>query len=284
MAAIDKLEEPIILPSSDKIENEGKTSQGRASANEWNLLVKAVVKLRDALLSLKAYVDEKAQERITTDTILDESSNNAIANSVVATNINFIKNAISNYLNKFRSKGVEVIDSNGNARANLTADNVSATLTATDNLNINAENGTLKTHSSSAEVFGESQATIKSDNVAGIVAGESGVFADATDNKVHIVGDDTEFTYRTTDENGEQQESVVTLRNILLGGKLITYDQYKAIKKKEMITYYVAKDEEALKRNKCWRIYLRAQLVGEFDVEGNLTLPVFPMRFPFRLV
>ena len=273
----------IQLPSSDKIENEGKTSQGRASSSEWNLLVNAVAKLRDALVSLKTYIDEKAQERVTTDTVLNEASNNAIANSVVSTNINFIKNTISGYLNKFRSKNLEIVDEDDNTKASLTADNISATLLATDNLNINAENGTLKTHSSSVEVYGESQATIKSDNIACVVGGESGVFADATDNKVHIVGDDTEFTYRTTGENGEQQENVVTLRNILLGGQLITYDQYKAIKKKEMITYYVAKDEEALRRNKCWRIYLRAQLVGEFDVEGNLTLPVFPMRFPFRL-
>lgn len=273
----------IQLPSSDKIENEGKTSQGRASSSEWNLLVNAVAKLRDALVSLKTYIDEKAQERVTTDTVLNEASNNAIANSVVSTNINFIKKTISGYLNKFRSKNLEIVGKDDNTKASLTADNISATLSATDNLNINAENGTLKTHSSSVEVYGESQATIKSDNIACVIAGESGVFADATDNKVHIVGDDTEFTYRTTDENGVQQENVVTLRNILLGGQLITYDQYKAIKKKEMITYYVAKDEEALRRNKCWRIYLRAQLVGEFDVEGNLTLPVFPMRFPFRL-
>ena len=280
MADIDT---DIQLPSSDKIENEGKTSQGRASSSEWNLLVNAVAKLRDAIVSLKTYIDEKAQERVTTDTVLNEASNNAIANSVVSTNINFIKNTISGYLNKFRSKNLEIVDEDDNTKASLTADNISATLSASDNLNINAENGTLKTHSSSVEVYGESQATIKSDNIVCVVAGESGVFADATDNKVHIVGDDTEFTYRTTDENGEQQENVVTLRNILLGGQLITYDQYKAIKKKEMITYYVAKDEEALRRNKCWRIYLRAQLVGEFDVEGNLTLPVFPMRFPFRL-
>lgn len=273
----------IQLPSSDKIENEGKTSQGRASSSEWNLLVNAVAKLRNALVSLKTYIDEKAQERVTTDTVLNEASNNAIANSVVSTNITFIRNTISGYLNKFRSKNLEIVDKDGNTKASLTADNISTTLSASDNLNINAENGTLKTHSSSVEVYGESQATIKSNNIACVVAGESGVFADATDNKVHIVGDDTEFTYRTTDENGEQQENVVTLRNILLGGQLITYDQYKAIKKKEMITYYVAKDEEALRRNKCWRIYLRAQLVGEFDVEGNLTLPVFPMRFPFRL-
>lgn len=273
----------IQLPSSDKIENDGKTSQGRASSSEWNLLVKAVAKLRDALLSLKAYVDEKAQERISTDTVLNESSNNAVANSIVTTNINFIKRIISDYINKFRSKDVEIVDSDGNAKANLTADNISATISATDNLNFNAENGSIDMQSENTHIYGESESHLTSDGTSAIIAGNSGVFADATDNKVHIVGDDTEFTYRTTDDNGEQQENVVTLRNILLGGQLITYDQYKAIKKKEMITYYVAKDEDALKRNKCWRIYLRAQLIGEFDVEGNLTLPVFPMRFPFRL-
>lgn len=273
----------IQLPSSDKIENEGKTSQGRASSSEWNLLVKAVAKLRDALLSLKTYVDEKAQERITTDTVLNESSNNAIANSIVTTNINFIKKAITDYLNKFRTKNIEVVDNDENIKASISADNISATISATDNLNINAENGSIDMQSENTHIYGESESHLTSDGTSAIIAGNSGVFADATDNKVHIVGDDTEFTYRTTDENGELQENVVTLRNILLGGQLITYDQYKAIKKKEMITYYVAKDEDALRRNKCWRIYLRAQLIGEFDVEGNLTLPVFPMRFPFRL-
>lgn len=273
----------IQLPSSDKIENEGKTSQGRASSSEWNLLVKAVAKLRDALLSLKTYVDEKAQERITTDTVLNESSNNAIANSIVTTNINFIKKVITDYLNKFRTKNIEVVDNEENIKANISADNISATISATDNLNVNAENGSIDMQSENTHIYGESESHLTSDGTSAIIAGNSGVFADATDNKVHIVGDDTEFTYRTTDVNGEQQESIVTLKDILLGGQLITYDQYKAIKKKEMITYYVAKDEEALKRNKCWRIYLRAQLVGEFDVEGNLTLPVFPMRFPFRL-
>lgn len=273
----------IQLPSSDKIENDGKTSQGRASSSEWNLLVKAVAKLRDALLSLKTYVDEKAQERITTDTVLNESSNNAIANSIVTTNINFIKKAITDYLNKFRTKNIEVVDNDENIKANISANNISATISATDNLNVNAENGSIDMQSENTHIYGESESHLTSDGTSAIIAGNSGVFADATDNKVHIVGDDTEFTYRTTDENGELQENVVTLRNILLGGQLITYDQYKAIKKKEMITYYVAKDEDALKRNKCWRIYLRAQLIGEFDVEGNLTLPVFPMRFPFRL-
>lgn len=273
----------IQLPSSDKIENDGKTSQGRASSSEWNLLVKAVAKLRDALISLKTYVDEKAQERISTDTVLNESSNNAVANSIVTTNINFIKKAITDYLNKFRTKNIEVVDNDENIKANISADNISATISATDNLNINAENGSIDMQSENTHIYGESESHLTSDGTSAIIAGNSGVFADATDNKVHIVGDDTEFTYRTTDDNGEQKENVVTLRNILLGGQLITYDQYKAIKKKEMITYYVAKDEDALKRNKCWRIYLRAQLIGEFDVEGNLTLPVFPMRFPFRL-
>ncbi len=280
MAEIDT---NIQLPSSDKIENDGKTSQGRASSSEWNLLVKAVAKLRDALLSLKTYVDEKTQERIAADTILNETSNNAIANSIVTTNINFIKKTISDYLNKFRTKNIEIVDDEGNVKTDIATDSISTTISATDNLNINADDGTIDMRSDNVNIQGESMAYVRSNGTSAIVAGESGVFADAIDNKVHIVGDDTEFTYRTTDENGEQQTNVVTLRNILLGGQLITYDQYKAIKKKEMITYYVAKDEDALKRNKCWRIYLRAQLVGEFDVEGNLTLPVFPMRFPFRL-
>ena len=244
----------IQLPSSDKIENDGKTSQGRASSSEWNLLVKAVAKLRDALISLKTYVDEKAQERISTDTVLNESSNNAVANSIVTTNINFIKKAITDYLNKFRTKNIEVVDNDENIKANISADNISATISATDNLNINAENGSIDMQSENTHIYGESESHLTSDGTSAIIAGNSGVFADATANKVHIVGDDTEFTYRTTDDNGEQKENVVTLRNILLGGQLITYDQYKAIKKKEMITYYVAKDEDALKRNKCWRI------------------------------
>lgn len=64
---------------------------------------------------------------------------------------------------------------------------------------------------------------------------------------------------------------------------LITLDEYNAIETKEMRFYYVSRDESGKEEGKAWRIYLGTQLVGEFASDGSLTLPKFPMRFPFRL-
>lgn len=79
-----------------------------------------------------------------------------------------------------------------------------------------------------------------------------------------------------------------TLQNVaqLLGDAsftLITMDEFKAIRPKLFRNYYVAKDSNDKARGKCWKIYLGSQLIGSFNVDGSLTLPVFPMRFPFRL-
>lgn len=67
-----------------------------------------------------------------------------------------------------------------------------------------------------------------------------------------------------------------------LAGVLITMEEYRAIKPKLFQTYYVARDETDKVKLKCWRIYLRSQLIGEFESSGKLTMPKFPMRFPFR--
>lgn len=67
-----------------------------------------------------------------------------------------------------------------------------------------------------------------------------------------------------------------------LAGKLITMEEYRATSPKAFQVYYVARDETDKAKLKCWRIYLRSQLIGEFESSGTLTLPVFPMRFPFR--
>ena len=64
--------------------------------------------------------------------------------------------------------------------------------------------------------------------------------------------------------------------------ELITIDEYRAISPKKFQTYYVARDETDKAKMKCWRIYLRNQLIGEFESSGKLTMPKFPMRFPFR--
>ena len=63
---------------------------------------------------------------------------------------------------------------------------------------------------------------------------------------------------------------------------LITIDEFRAIRVKEYKYYYVAKTEADKAAMKTWRIYLRTQLIGEFNVTGFVTLPTFPMRFPFR--
>ena len=79
-----------------------------------------------------------------------------------------------------------------------------------------------------------------------------------------------------------------TLQNVsrLLGDAtftLITMEEFKAVRPKLFKTYYVAKDQNDKDRGKCWKIYLGSQLIGSFNVDGSLTLPIFPMRFPFRL-
>ena len=81
-----------------------------------------------------------------------------------------------------------------------------------------------------------------------------------------------------------QQEAIASLglRVDGMAAVLITMEEYRAIKPKLFQTYYVARDETDKAKLKCWRIYLRSQLIGEFESSGKLTLPKFPMRFPFR--
>ena len=64
--------------------------------------------------------------------------------------------------------------------------------------------------------------------------------------------------------------------------ELITYDEYRQDKSKKFKYYFVAKDANDKAHLRCWRIYLRSQLIGEFDLDGSLTIPKFPVRFPFR--
>lgn len=83
----------------------------------------------------------------------------------------------------------------------------------------------------------------------------------------------------------ENQQSAIAslgLRVDGLAGNLITMEEYRNIKPKLFQTYYVARDDADKLKLKCWRIYLRNQLIGEFESNGKLTLPKFPMRFPFR--
>ena len=81
-----------------------------------------------------------------------------------------------------------------------------------------------------------------------------------------------------------QQEAIAALglRVDGLAGVLITMEEYRAISPKLFQHYYVARDETDKAKMKCWRIYLRNQLIGEFESSGKLTMPKFPMRFPFR--
>ena len=94
---------------------------------------------------------------------------------------------------------------------------------------------------------------------------------------------------KQADENlqevlNNQQEAIASLglRVDGLAGVLITMEEYRAISPKLFQTYYVARDETDKAKLKCWRIYLRNQLIGEFESSGKLTMPKFPMRFPFR--
>lgn len=94
---------------------------------------------------------------------------------------------------------------------------------------------------------------------------------------------------KEADENlqevlNNQQEAIASLglRVDGLAGVLITMEEYRAISPKLFQTYYVARDETDKAKLKCWRIYLRNQLIGEFESSGKLTMPKFPMRFPFR--
>lgn len=94
---------------------------------------------------------------------------------------------------------------------------------------------------------------------------------------------------KTADEQTAQsltmqaaQIAALGLRVDGLAEQLITLEEFRATSPKEFKTYFVARDQADKAKLKCWRIYLRSQLIGEFDSEGTLTLPVFPMRFPFR--
>ena len=65
--------------------------------------------------------------------------------------------------------------------------------------------------------------------------------------------------------------------------ELMTYDEFKALSPKLFKYYFVAQNEEDKARMRCWRIYLGKQLVGIFNVDGSVSLPRFPFRFPVRL-
>lgn len=83
-------------------------------------------------------------------------------------------------------------------------------------------------------------------------------------------------------ENQQAAIASLGLRVDGLAGNLITMEEYRAISPKLFQTYFVARDETDKAKLKCWRIYLRSQLIGEFESDGKLTMPKFPMRFPFR--
>lgn len=87
---------------------------------------------------------------------------------------------------------------------------------------------------------------------------------------------------QTVLENQQKAIAALGLRVDGLAGVLITMDEYRAISPKKFRIYYVARDDSDKAKMKCWRIYLRNQLIGEFESSGKLTMPKFPMRFPFR--
>lgn len=100
-----------------------------------------------------------------------------------------------------------------------------------------------------------------------------------TERAERIAGDERLEVYI---ENQAAAITALGLRIDNLTEQLITMDEFRAISPKQFKTYFVAKDETDKAKMKCWRIYLRTQLIGEFDSSGHITLPKFPMRFPFR--
>lgn len=86
-----------------------------------------------------------------------------------------------------------------------------------------------------------------------------------------------------TDEELEEYQRRISALIGAVDMRLITQEEYASISPKQFKYYFVAKDATDKAKGKCWKIYLRTQLVGMFNVEGKLTLPKFPMRFPFRL-
>jgi|GEM_PF-6707905 len=129
--------------------------------------------------------------------------------------------------------------------------------------------------------------------------------AERTAADTHLQGQIDELSQKTADfetykeqETQERKDADENLQEVLanqqaaitalglrvdgLAGVLITMEEYRAIKPKLFQTYFVARDETDKAKLKCWRIYLRSQLIGEFESSGKLTMPKFPMRFPFR--
>lgn len=90
--------------------------------------------------------------------------------------------------------------------------------------------------------------------------------------------------------NNQPSINGFTLLGAMLGSDLkldvityMTYRQYLDLPVKERKLYFVCKNSKDLFAENCWRIYLQNKLVGEWEVEGGMiTLPKFPMRFPFR--
>lgn len=93
-------------------------------------------------------------------------------------------------------------------------------------------------------------------------------------------GDLSEFV---TDAEMEEYEARISALIGAVDMRLITQEEYASISPKQFKYYFVAKDATDKAKGKCWKIYLRTQLVGMFNVDGSQTLPKFPMRFPFRL-
>lgn len=86
-----------------------------------------------------------------------------------------------------------------------------------------------------------------------------------------------------TDEELEEYQGEIAALIGSVSYNLITAEEYAALgRNKEFRYYFVARDAADKAAGKCWKIYLKSQLVGTFNVDGSLTIPKFPMRFPFR--
>lgn len=100
-----------------------------------------------------------------------------------------------------------------------------------------------------------------------------------------IPGDELVTSNMLEEYKQHVQESLRVIGADIKDGELplITYEEFRAIQPKTFKYYYVARDEDMKEKGKCWRVYLCKQLIGMFTVDGSITLPRFPMRFPFKL-
>lgn len=117
-------------------------------------------------------------------------------------------------------------------------------------------------------------------------AGKNIIIDENDNNKISVSDDLQDYTFL----DNKPSINGVTLMGALFGKDLnldvveyMSYSEYRHLETKERKLYFVCKNAKDVQAENCWRIYLQNKLMGEWEVEsGMVTLPKFPMRFPFR--